>query len=89
MCFLAHRGTVRLGNLEVLNLYVLENGCKWRSLPKSYGPWHTLYTRMNRWQSQGVWIVCSICFVSRMYLTSGVFSLDAPVLRCIQTGQAF
>jgi transposase len=53
MCFLAHRGTVRLGNLEVLNLYVLENGCKWRSLPKSYGPWHTLYTRMNRWAKSG------------------------------------
>ena len=56
MCFPPHRGTIRLSNLEVLNaiLYVLENGCKWRSLPKSYGPWHTVYTRMNRWAKSGV-----------------------------------
>jgi Transposase and inactivated derivatives len=56
MCFSPARGNVRLSNLAVLNaiLYVLENGCKWRSLPKSYGPWHTIYTRMNRWAKSGV-----------------------------------
>lgn len=56
MCFPPHRGKIRLSNLDVLNaiLYVLENGCKWRSLPKSYGPWHTIYTRMNRWAKSGV-----------------------------------
>ena len=56
MCLLPARGNVRLSNLAVLNviLYVLENGCKWRSLPKSYGPWHTIYTRMNRWAKSGV-----------------------------------
>ncbi len=56
MCFPPHRGKLRLSNLEALNaiLYVLENGCKWRSLPKSYGPWHTVYTRMNRWAKAGV-----------------------------------
>ncbi|WP_425597238.1 transposase, partial [Synergistes jonesii] len=26
-------------------LYVTENGCKWRALPKSYGNWHTIYVR--------------------------------------------
>ena len=30
------------------------NGCKWRRLPESYGKWHTLYTRMNRWSKAGV-----------------------------------
>ena len=25
-------------------LYMIENGCKWRALPKKYGKWHTIYT---------------------------------------------
>ena len=50
------RGNVSLGNLQVLNaiLYVAEQGCKWRSLPKHFGNWHTIYTRMNRWAKSGV-----------------------------------
>ena len=35
-------------------LFVAENGCKWRSLPKRFGNWHTIYTRMNRWAKAGV-----------------------------------
>lgn len=43
-------------NLQVLNaiLYVAEHGCKWRGLPKHFGNWHTIYTRMNRWAKAGV-----------------------------------
>src|SRR6266702_7231156 len=43
-------------NLAVLNaiLYVAEHGCKWRGLPKRFGNWHTIYTRMNRWSKSGV-----------------------------------
>lgn len=50
------RGNVSLPNLQVLNalLYVAEQGCKWRGLPKRFGNWHTLYTRMNRWSKNGV-----------------------------------
>src|SRR3981081_460767 len=50
------RGNVRLSNLQVLNavLYVAEQGCKWRGLPKRFGRWHTIYTRMNRWSKSGV-----------------------------------
>ena len=35
-------------------LYVAEHGCKWRGLPKRFGNWHTIYTRMNRWTKSGV-----------------------------------
>jgi hypothetical protein len=28
--------------------------CKWRGLPKRFGNWHTIYTRMNRWSNRGV-----------------------------------
>lgn len=50
------RGNVKLSNLQVLNaiLYVAEHGCKWRGLPKRFGNWHTIYTRMNRWAKSGV-----------------------------------
>jgi transposase len=50
------RGNVSLENICVINaiLYVAENGCKWRALPKRFGNWHTIYTRMNRWAKAGV-----------------------------------
>lgn len=55
-CFPTQRGNVLLPNLTVLNaiLYVAEHGCKWLGLPKRFGPWHTVYTRMNRWAKAGV-----------------------------------
>jgi transposase len=55
-CFPRQRGNVSLANLVVLNaiLYVAEHGCKWRGIPKRFGNWHTIYTRMNRWSKAGV-----------------------------------
>ena len=55
-CLPKQRGNVSLSNLQVLNaiLYVAEHGCKWRGLPKRFGKWHTIYTRMNRWSKNGV-----------------------------------
>ena len=55
-CLPRQRGNVRVGNLVLLNalLYVLENGGKWRRLPKEYGRWHTIYMRLYRWSKAGV-----------------------------------
>jgi transposase len=55
-CLPRQRGNVSMTNLAVLNaiLYVAEQGCKWRGLPKRFGNWHTIYTRMNRWSKNGV-----------------------------------
>jgi transposase len=55
-CLPKQRGNVSHTNLLVLNaiLYVAEHGCKWRGLPKRFGNWHTIYTRMNRWSKSGV-----------------------------------
>ena len=49
-CLPRQRGNVGITNLQLLNalLYVVEHGCKWRGLPKHFGNWHTIYTRMNR-----------------------------------------
>ena len=55
-CLPTQRGNVSLSNLVVLNavLYVAEHGCKWRGLPRRFGNWHAIYTRMNRWSKAGV-----------------------------------
>src|SRR5216684_2159775 len=55
-CLPTQRGNVSLSNLRVLNaiLFVAEQGCKWRGLPRRFGNWHTIYTRMNRWSKSGV-----------------------------------
>jgi transposase len=43
--------------LELINavLYLVENGCKWRALPKEFGDWHVIYVRFNGWCKKGVW----------------------------------
>jgi len=55
-CLPRQRGNVSLSNLQVVNaiLFVAEHGCKWRGLPRRFGNWHTIYTRMNRWSKAGV-----------------------------------
>ena len=55
-CLPRQRGNVRVSNFVLLNalLYALEHGCKWRGLPGGFGPWHTIYTRLNRWSKKGV-----------------------------------
>ena len=55
-CFPKQRKPAKISNLDVLNavLYVVENGCKWRGLPKGHGDWHVIYVRVNRWAKKGV-----------------------------------
>ena len=55
-CLPRQRGNVGMTNLQLLNalLYMVEHDCKWRGLPKHFGNWHTIYTRMNRWSKAGV-----------------------------------
>jgi transposase len=50
------RGNVKVDCLLLVNaiLYIAENGCKWRSLPLSFGKWNTVYRRVNRWSKNGV-----------------------------------
>jgi transposase len=50
------RGNVRVENITLINalLYICENGCKWRRLPKEYGKWHVIYKRFNRWVKAGI-----------------------------------
>ena len=50
------RGNVTVENLVFINaiLYICENGCKWRRLPKEYGSWNAVYKRFRRWVENGI-----------------------------------
>ena len=44
------RKVAKISNYEFMcaMLYIIENGCKWRALPKRYVNWHTIYMRFSR-----------------------------------------
>ena len=71
------RGNVSMTNLQLINaiLYVTENGCKWRALPETYGNWHTIYVRMNRWSKNGV-----LARVFAALQTEGIIRIDVDVV---------
>jgi len=50
------RGNVSVDNITFINalLYICENGCKWRRIPKEYGKWHVIYKRFNRRVKDGI-----------------------------------
>lgn len=53
-----NRGRKRETDLrEIVNaiLYLLNEGCKWRSLPHDFPPWSTVRTYFDRWKRKRVW----------------------------------
>ena len=83
--FPRQRGNVRYDNLTVLNaiLYVPEQGCKWRGLPSSFGNWHSIYTRMNRWIKNGVLdrIFLRLRQEQILHVGTEAVSLDSTVIK--------
>ena len=77
------RGNVRINNFQFLNaiLYVAENGCKWRALPKEYGNWHTIYMRMNRWSKKGVLDRIFTALQTEGIIGTDVFCLDSTTVK--------
>ena len=79
------RGNVSIEVLSFLNavLYVAENGCKWRRLPASYGNWHTIYTRMNRWSKGGVWdrVFAHLQAAGLLQVELKVVALDSTIVK--------
>lgn len=35
--------------------YLLRTGCAWRYLPRTYGPWSTVYHYFRTWRNDGTW----------------------------------
>ncbi len=52
---LIEREPAKISNQQFLNglLYIIENGYKWRALPKEFGNWHMIYMRFSRWTKSG------------------------------------
>jgi transposase len=81
---------VSLSNLQFLNavLYVAEYACKWRGLPKRFGNWPTIYTRMNRWSKSGavdrVFEKLQLEQIVRIRIEA--FSLDSTSVKVHQDG---
>ena len=50
------RGKLTVPQRQVLDalFYIAKAGCTWRALPTEFGPWHTIYMRLNRWAKAGV-----------------------------------
>lgn len=36
-------------------LWIARTGAPWRDLPSSFGHWHRVYVRYNRWSKKGIW----------------------------------
>jgi putative transposase len=47
----------RVDMRQILNalFYQQRTGCQWRSLPKEYPPWPTVWTYLRQWRRSGVW----------------------------------
>lgn len=50
-------GKPRVDDRRVISgiLHVLKTGCRWRDVPREYGPATTIYNRYNRWSRRGLW----------------------------------
>lgn len=35
-------------------IFVLREGCTWRSIPEKYGKWNSIYKKFRQWESEGV-----------------------------------
>ncbi len=86
-CFPKQRKPAKISNLDVLNaaLYVMENGCKWRSLPKEYGDWHVIYVRINRWAKKGVLerVFLRLQQLEIIQIRVNVISLDSSCIKSL------
>ena len=52
-------------------LYLLDNGCKWRSLPNDYPPYSTVHTFYRRARIGGLWEKVQQAVVKKVRIESG------------------
>jgi putative transposase len=91
------RGAVaRHSKREVVNaiFYVLDNGIKWRNLPRHFPPWQTVYDHFRRWNQRGLWAHVLEVLQSRVRLKLGrapqpsLAIIDAQSVKTIHRGEA-
>ena len=77
------RGNVKIDNRNLLAalIYRCENGCSWRALPQSFGYWHVIYVRLNRWAKSGVLERVYTALAAEGLRTMNVFALDSTAIK--------
>ena len=79
------RKPAKIPNQQFLNalLYIIENGCKWKALPKKYGNWHTIYMEFNRWSKNGTiqWIFDELQKQNIINIQSDILCLDSTSVK--------
>ncbi|MDD3470564.1 MAG: transposase [Thermoguttaceae bacterium] len=77
-----------LGQVKIL-LYMVENGCKWRALPKEFGNWHTVYMRMRRWAENGVLFHLFEALQNelKLHVNTSALSLDSRCMKVHHGGR--
>jgi transposase len=79
------RVNVTIENIDFLNaiLYIAENGCKWRKIPREFGAWFTMERRMRRWADHGVWtrVLEALQTKLNMSLDVTALSLDSTSIK--------
>ena len=77
------RGNVKIENRTLLNalIYRCENGCKWRALPESFGNWHSIYVRFDRWSENGVLERVYKALSAEGLTGSEVYALDSTAIK--------
>jgi transposase len=78
-----HLLPVQRGNVEIDNLtffqalqYMVENGCRWRGLPKYFGKWNTIYRRFRRWIDLGIFDKIEKVLQSQAIAIKGIKALS-------------
>ena len=83
--FPKQHGNVTYSNLKVLNamLFMLENGCKWRTLPRRFGKWNSIYKRVNRWSKDGVLVQVFKYLHTENFTSLGIeaLCLDSTIIK--------
>jgi len=77
------RGNVKIDNRRLLAalIYRCENGCSWRALPESFGSWHVIYVRLNRWAKNGVLEQVYTALTAEGLGAMKVFALDSTAIK--------
>ena len=77
------RGNVKINNRHLLSalIYRCENGCAWRALPESFGSWHVIYVRLNRWAKSGVLEQVYAALTAEGLSVMKVYALDSTATK--------
>ena len=63
--------------------YMVENGCRWRALPKHFGKWNSIYRRFRRWIDLGNFDNIEKALQSQAIAINGIkaLSLDSTYIK--------